>query len=164
MNPLILMGAIVGIPVVLVSLFRAKAALVFMALCAGSVLSTFVSDSALDMVQTFVKSYSSTTGAIILIGMLVLPALLTILFLRGTVSGAKWLLNLFPAVLTGLMTLYLVVPLLPPGTGNAITGTTIWDQLVQYQAIVVSIAVGMSVVQLWAGSRSARRKKSKHGK
>jgi len=162
MNPLILMALIVGVPTVLISLFRAKASLVFMALCAGSVLSTFVADAGLDMVQTFVKSYSTTTEATILIGMLVLPAILTILFLRGTVSGPQWIINMFPALLTGVMTLYLIVPLLPPGTSNAITGTPQWSQLIQYQAIIVSVAVAVSVVQLWSSSHSARHKKKKH--
>ena len=162
MNPLILMALIAGIPIALILLMRVKAAMVFMALCAGSVLTTFVSDAALDMLQMFLRSYSSNTEAVVQIGLLLLPALLTILFLRSTVAGSAFVFNVLPAVLTGVMTLYLVVPLLPPGTSNAVTGTSIWGQLVQYQAVLVGSAVFFSVMQLWSGGRSARHKKKKH--
>ncbi|MDQ5885950.1 MAG: hypothetical protein QG628_347, partial [Patescibacteria group bacterium] len=43
MNPLILMALIAAAPVLLIILFRVKATFVFLALCAGSVLTTFVS-------------------------------------------------------------------------------------------------------------------------
>lgn len=161
MNPLILMALIAGIPVALILLLRVKAAMVFMALCAGSVLSTFVSDAALDLLQMFDRSYSSTTEAVVQIGLLLLPALLTIVFLRFTVAGSAFVFNLLPSILTGVMTLLLVVPLLPPGTSNGVTGTNIWDQIVQYQAVLVGSAVFISVMQLWSGGRSARHKKKK---
>lgn len=162
MNPLIVMAIIAVVPFALICIFRAKAALVFMALCAGSVLTTFVSKTGLDLFQAFARSYSATTQSVVQISLLLLPAVLTILFLRATVSGTSFILNLLPAALTSIMTLYLVVPLLPPGTSNAVTGTSLWGQLVQYQAVIVGSAVVVSVLQLWSGSRSARHKKKKH--
>lgn len=162
MNPLILMALIAAAPVLLIILFRVKATFVFLALCAGSVLTTFVSDAGLDLIQTFARSYSDTTQAVVQVGLLLLPAILTLIFLRATVSGSAFVLNILPALLTGVMTLYLVVPLLPPGTSNAITGTSIWDQLIQYQAVLVGSAVLFSVLQLWSGGRTARHKKKKH--
>ena len=60
MNPLILMALITAVPIVLMLVLRTKAALVFMALCAGSVLATFASKATLDLVQTFYSNYSYT--------------------------------------------------------------------------------------------------------
>lgn len=156
------MALIAGIPFALICLLRVKAAMVFMALCAGSVLTTYVSDAALDLMQMFVRNYSDSTQAFVQIGLLLLPAVLTLIFLRATVSGSGFVLNLLPAILTGIVTLYLVVPLLPPGTSNSITGTSIWDQLIQFQAVLVGSAVLFSVLQLWSGGRAARHKRKKH--
>lgn len=164
MNPLVLMALIVAVPTLLITLLRVKAAFVFMALCVGLVLSTFVGDSALDMVQTFVRGYNTTTQSIVQIGLLVVPMLLTLLFLARTLAASKLFINLFPAALTGVVTLLAITPLLPPGTMNSIYGTEIWTQLTQYQAALVSVAALSSLAQLWSGGHAARTKdkKKKH--
>ncbi|MCA9329646.1 hypothetical protein KDA11_03290 [Candidatus Saccharibacteria bacterium] len=164
MNPLIVIGVIVGAPVALIVLSRTKAALVFMALCVGSVLSTFVGDSALDMIQLFTRSYGATVSSSVQIGLLVAPALLTILFLGKTIRGSKALLNIFPAFLTGVMTLYLVTPNLPKSVRLAILATDIWRDLSQYQAIIVSTVVLLSLSQLWASGAAGRSRHLKKSK
>ena len=156
MNPLVLMGAIVAVPTLLIVLFRVKAAMVFMALCVGAVLSNIVNDSALDMVQTFAKGYNANTQTAVQVGLLVAPMLLTLLFLGRTLSSSKLVINIFPALLTGVVTLLLVVPLLPDGVSGGIYGTEAWTQLTAYQAAVVSVAALMSLAQLWAGGNAAR--------
>ena len=159
MNPLILMAVITAVPVVLMLILKTRAALVFMALCAGSVLATFASKATLDLVQSFYSNYSFTAESIVLIVLLVLPALLTIIFLRRTVTGATFMLNLLPTILTGVVTLLLVVPLLPPGVRYSIFRTNIWTQIVQYQGVIVGLAVFLSCIQLWSGSKALKHKK-----
>ena len=159
MNPLILMALITAVPIVLMLVLRTKAALVFMALCAGSVLATFASKATLDLVQTFYSNYSYTAESVVLIALLVLPALLTIIFLRRTVTGPTFMINIVPTVLTGITALLLVVPLLPPGVRFSIFRTDIWGQLVQYQGVIVGAAVFMSCLQLWASSKGLKHKK-----
>lgn len=162
-NPLILMALIVAAPTILIVLTRTKAALVFMALCVGSVLTTFVGDTALDMVQLFTRSYSQTTLAGVKLGLLILPALLTMLFLSRMVAGSKMIMNLLPALLTGIVTLYLVVPVLPDGVSGSIMANSVWTELVQYQSILVGATSLISLGQLWASGASARHgKKGKH--
>ena len=158
------MGLIVAVPALLIVLSGTKAALVFMALCVGSVLSTLVGDTALDMVQLFTRSYSQGTLAGVKIGLLMLPALLTILFLSRTLAGSKKITNIFPALLTGLMALFLTVPFLPDTAMEGVYSTDVWNQLAQYQPIIVSVAVLLTLGQLWAGGASLRhRNKRKHG-
>lgn len=164
MNPLILMAGIVAITTLLIVLARTKAALVFMALCVGAVLSNYVGDTALDMAQLFIKGYTETTGALVQIGLLLLPVLLTLLFLSRTISSSKFILNIFPALLTGIAVLFLVVPLLPPGTSGSIYATDTWNQLAQYQAALLSAAALLSLAQLWAGGHASRIKDKRHKK
>ena len=165
MNPLILMAGIVLVPTILIMLARTKAALIFMALCVGAVLSNYVGDTALDMVQMFVRSYDQTTASIVQIGLLLFPVLLTLLFLSRTLSKSKLFMNLLPALLTGIAVLFLVVPLLPPGTSGSIYATDVWNQLSAYQAALLSAAALLSLAQLWATGHSNRIKdksKKKH--
>ena len=159
MNPLILMALITAFPIILMILLKTRAALVFMTLCAGSVLATFASKATLDLVQSFYSNYSFTAESVVLIALLILPALLTIIFLRRTVTGATFMLNLLPTILTGVVTLLLVVPLLPPGVRYSIFRTDIWTQLVQYQGVIVGAAVFISCLQLWTSSTGLKHKK-----
>ena len=89
MNPLILIALIAIVPIALMLLFRTKAALVFMALCAGSILATFSSKAVLDLTQMFYSNYSYVAESFVLITLLLLPALLTIVLLRRTVTAFR---------------------------------------------------------------------------
>ena len=159
MSPLILIALIAIVPVALMLLFRTKAALVFMALCAGSILATFSSKAVLDLTQMFYSNYSYVAESFVLITLLLLPALLTIVLLRRTVTGPTFIINIVPTILTGVTALLLVVPLLPPGVRYSIFKTEIWGQLVQYQGVIVGAAVFMSCLQLWASSKGLKHKK-----
>ena len=159
MNALILMVAVAAAPAALILLLRANAAIVFLALCAGNVLSKYLGDDVVRMFQTFSASNSTLTLALVRIGLLVLPALLTIVFLNRSVSGAKHALNILPAVLTGVVMALLVVPLLPDGTKFNIYGTQVWSTVQQFQGVIVGASVLVSMVMLWSGQKGLRRGK-----
>ncbi len=165
MNPLIVIALIGGLTFVLINLLRVKASYVFLALAAGNILTNFVSDGALDFMQYFIKNYSENSMAITNVLLLVLPALITMLLLRKSVSGPNAITNLLPAALTGVMAVYLVVPLLSPGTSSNIIASQQWSQLLQYQTVLVGTAVFIAMLQLWSGGRGLRgHKKGKRGR
>ncbi|RTK94987.1 hypothetical protein EKI60_00820 [Candidatus Saccharibacteria bacterium] len=165
MNPLIVIGLLVGIPTMLIVLAQARAALVFMSLCVGSVLSTFLGDQALDMLQLFTKNYGPGMQSGVRLGLLVFPALLTILFLGRTAAGGKWLINLFPALLTGVTAMFLALPVLPETLQAAVYGTSLWDELLQYRELLIGVASLLCLFQLWAGGKNFKHaKKSRHKK
>lgn len=162
MNPLIVIGIITITPVVLILLLRSKVAVVFLSLCAGSILATFVGQTATEFMQIFIRNPNEVIESIVQLILLLLPALLSIIFMRRSANGANVVFNIFPASLTGIVMLLLVVPQLPSGLQNSIMQTNIWEQLVNYQAVLVGSAVFISMVQVWSGNRGARRKKGKH--
>ncbi len=164
MNPLIVMALIAGIPAALISLFRSKASMVFMALCAGSVLTAYASGTVVELLNIFSTNDSDTALAIVKIGLLVVPAFITLLLVSRTMNGAKTMMNIFPAILTGITVLFLVVPLLPPGTKYGIAATSLWSQLLQYQAVLVGSAVFICLLQLWGGARGSHHKRGRHSK
>jgi len=151
MTPLIFIGLLAGLPIGLLILLRSNAAVVFLALCTGSVVQQFLgSDVASIFNSSITTGKNSTTASGVQLVLLLLPALLTAVFLRKSVAGAKTIFNVIPAVSTGVVTTLLVVPLLSPGLRYNITGTAVWTNLEQYQAVVVGAAVLMSLLILWS--------------
>ena len=124
MTPSIILGAIVLIPVLILMVLRINAALVFLSLCLGYVLVQFVADDA----NSFVSLIKTAPGAdkvantnnFIQLLLLLLPVVLTSLYMIKTVKGAKLFLNIFPAAGVGMLGALLVVPLLSKGLADNI--------------------------------------------
>lgn len=165
MTPLIVIGLLVGLPIVLLILLRSNAAVVFLALCTGSVVQQFLgSDTANIFNSSIITGKNSTTASGVQLALLLLPALLTAVFLRKSVGGAKMLFNIIPAVSTGVVTALLAVPLLSPGLRYSITGTMVWTSLEQFQAVIVGAAVFMSLLILWSSHLKGSSGHGKHHK
>ncbi len=123
---------------------RANAALVFLSVCLGSVLTQFLGPDTNSLLTLFSSrsgqnvSASQTTAQLVL---LAIPVVITTLFMLKTVpKGLKLILNLFPAVGVGLLLALLVVPLLPPSTSVGITDSSLWQQAIRAQDLIVGIS------------------------
>src|SRR5690606_31563223 len=112
-------------------LFQVKSSLVFLSLAAGSLLTDFVADGALEFMQYFIRDFSDSALTIVQLVLLGLPALITMLLLRKSAGGTKFVTNIFPALLTGLMAVYLTVPLLTPGLRHNVIASDAYSQLLQ---------------------------------
>lgn len=172
MTPEATLAAIVVVPAVLLMLLRINAALVFLSLCLGNVLVQFVASDASAWLTTFTSSQTTTvvttTNSNIKIGLLVLPALLTAIFMIRTVSGTpRLLLNLLPAVGVGLLGALLVVPLLEPKLSHDIIASSLWWNAQQVQNVIVGLSAVVCLVVLWmqrpkAGGSGFGKKHRKH--
>ena len=154
MSPDLTLAAIVVIPAVLLMLLRINAALVFLSLCLGNVLVQFVASDASTWLTTFSSSHTTTVVATahnnIKIGLLLLPAALTAIFMIRTVSGTpKLLLNLLPAVGVGLLSALLVVPLLSTELSHNIIASSLWWNAQQAENIIVGGSALACLVILW---------------
>lgn len=154
MNPTTILAAIVIVPAVLLMLLRINAALVFLSLCLGNVLVQFVASDASAWLTTFTSSQTTTvvttTNSNIKIALLLLPAVLTAIFMIRTVSGSsRLLLNLLPAVGVGLLGALLVVPLLEPQLSHDIIASSLWWNAQQIQNIIVGLSAVVCLVVLW---------------
>ncbi len=154
MNPTTILVAIVLIPAVLLMVLRINAALVFLSLCLGNVLVQFVASDASSWLTTFSSSQTTTvittTNSNVKIGLLVLPALLTAIFMIRTVSGSsRLLLNLLPSVGVGLLGALLVVPLLEPQLSRDIIASPLWWNAQQAQNAIIGLSAVTCLVVLW---------------
>jgi len=160
MAPLVTIALLVGAPVVLIFLLRANAAMVFLALCAGSVLTQFISSDATNILRSFIPASGTVNFSIIQLSLLYAPAFFTVLFMRKGVAGAKTLINLIPAAATGAVGALLAVPFLPGGVSHNITSSSVWSSLEQYQSVIVAVAVLISLFSLWFSK--PKHSKGKH--
>jgi len=144
---------------------RINAALVFLSLCLGNVLVQFVANDATSWVTNFSDSISFVPlpeNKLVSIILLLLPPLLTAIFLIRTVHGnAKLALNVLPATGVGLLGALLVVPLLTPGLSHNIVASSLWDQAHSAQEIIVGGSAIVCLLVLWLQRPSTG---GKHGK
>lgn len=154
MSPELTLAAIVVIPAVLLMVLRINAALVFLSLCLGNILVQFVASDASTWLTTFSSSHTTTvvttTNSNIKIALLLLPAVLTAIFMIRTVQdSARLVLNLLPAAGVGLLGALLVVPLLAPGTSHNIVASPLWWQAQQSENLIVGGSAIVCLVVLW---------------
>lgn len=145
MTPLIVLGALVVGPVVLLTLLRINAAFVFLSLCLGNVLVQFLGKDAI----TVVGGAHAVSSNYVQLGLLLAPVVLTLLFMARTVRGSRLLLNLLPALGVGLLLALLVVPLLSSGLSANIVRSSVWYDMQKSQDLIVGFSALICLVFLW---------------
>jgi hypothetical protein len=160
MMPLVLFCAIVGLPIILGLLLRINSALLFLALASGALLQQALGDSTELALATVVKD--APVSVIADIGLLVLPLVLTLLFLRKSARKSQVLLQVLPLVAVGAAFAALLVPLFPSAMQSQIYGLSFGSVIRQSQDLVIAIAVGLNL--LFAFKAFKYHEDSKHGK
>jgi len=156
--PIILLLA----PVVLVVLLQVNAAFVFLSLCLGDVLVQFAGHDAVT-IFTGASVNAHVAASTIKLLLLLLPAVLTVLFMIKTVRKSQRFFNILPAAAVGLLTALLVVPQLPPGLSHNVTNAPVWSQIQAYQSGLVAAGTLVCLVFLWM-QRPKHEKEGKHHK
>jgi hypothetical protein len=153
MSPDATLAAIMAAPLILLMVLRVNATLVFLSLCLGSVLIEFVADDANSFFDLFNVHASKVTHAdnnTIKIFLLVLPVVLTTIFMIRTVNGhGRLALNLLPSIGVGLLGALLLVPLLPAGLSHNIVRSDLWDQVQKAQTLIVGASALICLLVLW---------------
>jgi|GEM_PF-545819 len=135
---LVVFAALALMPALAVILLRVNGAIAFMSLCLGSVLVTYTASDVTGVLTSMSNSNSIlATTQYAQLALLVIPFLLTILFTRGSVKGAKGVTNILPALATGLLCALLVVPLLNANIQHQIHKLPMWHQLSNAQTGVI---------------------------
>lgn len=164
MTPVIVLAAIALAPVLLLMLLRINAPLVFLSLCLGDVLVQFVGKDVDALVGTFSAQAPGETPdyATVKLILLLLPPVLTMLFMLKTVKKKALWINFLPALGVGALMALLVVPLLPSGISYDITSSDIWDQAQSYQGYIVGLTATVSLITIWM--QRPKNHEDKHGK
>jgi hypothetical protein len=149
------LAALIISPVLLTYFLKSNAALGFLALCAGFVLSTSVIG---ELKQLLSQMNLSVTNSTLAITLLVLPLGITLLITkRANIKGFKRWLQLLVALLGGGLLALSVAPLINAGWFD-LSDSAIWDNLLKIQAGVVGAGAFLSFVLVWIGSKSNAKK------
>lgn len=167
MTPTIILSAIVLVPIGLLMALRINAVLVFLSLCLGNVLIQFVAEDA-NSFMTILQSYQpgqipDADYNITKLILLLLPVVLTAVFMIKTVKGSKLVLNVLPALGVGLLGALLSVPLLGAGLSIDIMNTTLWVEGSKAQNLIVGSSALICLFVLWL-QRPKTGDPEKHGK
>lgn len=146
---------------------RINAALVFLSLCLGNVLVQFVAEDA-DSFMTILQSYQpgqipDASNDMTKLVLLLLPVVLTAIFMIKTVRGSKLVINFLPALGVGLLGALLVVPLLGEGLSLDIMNSTLWIEASKAQNLIVGSSSLICLFVLWL-QRPKTGDGEKHGK
>jgi len=144
-----LLLGIIGTPIVLMTVLRINAPLVFLSICLGNVLLQFVGKEAVYFVNLFLPSNTVASRATVQLALLLTPVVLTMLFMIKSVRGNRLLLNLLPAIGAGFLLLFLIKPLLSAGTIGTIEASPIWTQIERLQELIVGSSALICLLFLW---------------
>jgi hypothetical protein len=159
MSPDIVLFVLIGGPALLLMALMANASLVFLSVCLGAVLLQLVGSDANDFFNTFIPKLS---GNNLQIGLLLLPVVLTTIFMIRSVKGGKWAFNVLPALGCGFLLTLLLVPLLPGGEAYALQHSKTWNQVQQLQALAIGASALICLLLLW--TQRPKHHDDKHGK
>lgn len=144
----IVLIALIAVPIVVVMVLRASAALVFLSLCLGAVVTQFLAHDIEDFANLFFPQANLASYEFKII-LLLAPALLTAILMLRSATGMKYWLNILPAVAVGGLVPLLVVPLLPAMTGQPILHEPLWQNLSRAQDLIVGGGALVSLLFLW---------------
>lgn len=159
MSPDVVLLVLIGAPAILLMALMANASLVFLSVCLGAVLLQMVGSDANDFFNAFLPKLS---GNNLQIALLLLPVVLTTVFMIRTVKGGKWAFNLLPALGCGFLLTLLLVPLLPSGEAYALRHSTVWNQVQDLQSLVIGASALLCLLFLWM--QRPKHHDEKHGK
>lgn len=158
----IIIGAVIALIAIILLVLRTNSGVVFFSVCAGSVLATQLGDEASLISSTVIKD-GDLNKSIVSVALIILPAILSAIFMRGSVGTGKFIFNLLPSIAVGGLLALLVVPLLPASTSSQILTSDAWSKLQHYQPIILVVGVISSIVLLWFTQKSGKKDK-KHKK
>ena len=160
--PLVLIGAILAAPVLLLTVMRINAMLVFLSLCLGVVLVKFVGGEAASTIG-ILNSYGKSNESLVSLVLLFLPALLTTVFMIKSVRGrSKQFVNFLIALAVSSLVLLLAEPYLADNLHGALVATPVWDYLQKLQVLVVALGAIFCLLYLWM--QRPKHHAEEHGK
>ncbi len=157
MQAYILLGVLLGLPLLIGLFFRISVSHLFLALLAGDLLERYFKDDAILALSTVVRKDAVLEYAGLAI--LVLPMLLTALFLRHTLSKGKALLHIIPLAISGIIFAAFAAPLLPGGLQAQLRDNHYGSMLINSTELIIGAMVLLQLVALWLNASSEKHKK-----
>jgi hypothetical protein len=140
----ILLGSAAAV-ILLQIVLRTNTAIVFFALCAGSVLLASTGDN-VSLVASSLTSGLDTSTNVVKIILLFAPMAVCLVMLSRHISASLLPLAFIPAVCSSLLGIIFITPQLSDGSEGSIVLTDTWKLLMQFQEPIVVIGLISSII------------------
>lgn len=161
MTGMIILGLLMVIPAAITLILSSNGALVFLALCEGLIIDQTLGNDAINAFKMFFPKAGSVQESTLHLILLLLPAVLTIIFLRRQMAGAKMLFNIAPAVLTGATVALLAVPLLPGGIQAEVKQAWLWSGMEPFKGVIIGSGALISLLLIWTSHKKHHHRRHK---
>ncbi len=158
----IILGIAVGIPLFFGFIFRVNSSYLFFAVMAGELLSRYFGDDAEIVIKTFSNKEWLTHYAEVIV--LLLPVILTALFLKNTIEKSKLFYMWIPLLVTGVVLAAFALPTLPSDILTQVTQTEHGEKIYASIELIIGIVVAFQLLSLWLlnkGHSGGHKKKHK---
>jgi len=155
MEATIVLAFLFGFPLVVGALFRVNTSYLFVTILAAELIERYFRDDAELVLAPFIQS--EVVLQYLGFAMLVLPVILTGVFLHGSLSKAKTFLQIIPLVLCGVVFAAFAAPILPTVIREALIENQIGSLLIDSAQLIVGTTVFLQLMALWSFN------KPKHG-
>lgn len=162
MTPYIVLGFLLCLPLALGLFFRVSASSLFFSVMAGELLGRYFHHEAASIGRSIFKSNTAADYAEVIV--VILPVLLTALFMHGSISRGKTVLHVLPLAITGLVLAAFVLPILPYELQQQIMTVPYGKQLLDSSNMIIGVIVLLQLISLWILARAPgepHRKKHK---
>jgi hypothetical protein len=147
-------------PLMLGLLFRVSTSHLFLALLSSELLERYFADDAklvleATVAQDWILEY---VGLVIL----VLPMVLTAIFLRRTLSRGKTILHIIPLAISGVVFAAFAVVLLPGALLAQLEANHYGRMLLGATDLIIGVMIFLHLISMWLLGRSSEKHSQKH--
>ncbi|MGB4800086.1 MAG: hypothetical protein WBP03_01040 [Candidatus Saccharimonadales bacterium] len=162
MNGMILPAIVVLVPALAVAVLRSSGAMVFLSVCLGSVLATFVAGDASSILSSATPDSGATAMQWAQLGLLVIPVIATVVLTRKKAKGSKLVLGIITALAAGVLLALLAAPYMTEDMRSALTDNELWHQIENLQTAVVIGGAVLVLGNLFMTRYKPEPKEKKH--
>ena len=164
MEPIVILSLFVGLPIILGIILRVNPIYMYLSVVVGKVLLAFVGDDAAVAASGLIKGQNSQMFSSLFL--LVIPLILTMLLLRGSLHKTQILL-LAPVFIAVGASLYIfALPQLTAGTIGTVLASEVGKTINSSQDLIIAVSGVIVVVAMWITNRPhhEHHKHQKHHK
>jgi hypothetical protein len=152
MIPYAILGALLGLPLLLGLIFKVSTSHVFFTLMASELLAHYFGADVGTIVHSVVRHELVIEYAEVVI--LIVPLFLTALFLKGTIAKGRLLLHLLPLLITGVVLAAFALPMLPTDAQTQIRTVQAGQELLDMTDAIIGAVVFVQLISLWLLNRA----------
>lgn len=160
MSAYIILGVVLGLPLLLGLVFRVNPSFIFFSMLAGELLARYFADDA-ELVMRLVAR-RETALAYAELALLIVPVMLTAVFLRKTLSKGKLVFYVIPYLITGFVLAAFALPIMPDFLQDQVGSVREGQRLLEGSETIVGVVVFIQLISLWIMNRSHDHGKKHH--